>query len=164
MACNIDSERCAVGPQFPLWRIWTHDDTQLGHISILSEEDEMDEDHVAGDFIDDDDDDDPDDDSIEAISTIDGTLSVRTRSRFTDFALVYWLEKDTVNAEKDDEEDETFLIDQEFIAALIEIKRSASRKLTGENLVKAQRTLMLLAQETVFRQVIYFEFDLLAIH
>jgi hypothetical protein len=80
-------------------------------------------------FVYDDDDDDPDDDSIEAMSTIDGTLSVRTRSRFTDFALVYWLEKNTVNPEKDDED---FLIDQEFIAALIEIKRSASRKLAGE--------------------------------
>lgn len=126
------------------------------------------EDHVAADPIDgdgdededdDDDDDDPDDHSTETgttISTIDETLSVRTRSRITDFALIYWLENDIVNPDKDDEEDEIFSIDQEFIAALIEIKRSASRKLTGEDLADAQKALMLIAQETVFRQVINF--------
>jgi hypothetical protein len=49
-----------------------------------------------------------------------------------------------------------FFIDQEFIAALIEIKQSPSRRLTGEGLADAQRALMLLAQETVFRQVVNF--------
>ncbi|KAF8958076.1 hypothetical protein BDZ97DRAFT_2078780 [Flammula alnicola] len=159
VATQVDSERCTVAPQFPLWRIWTHDDTQLGDITILSEEDDTmdEEDPVAADlFVDDSDnfDDDLDDDN-RTISTINETLSIKTRSRITDFAMVYWLESNTVNPHKDDEEDEIFLIDQEFVAALIEIKRAASRKLTGEKLLHAQEILMDLAQRTVFRQALY---------
>ena len=86
---------------------------QLGNITMVSEGHGMYvEDHIATDPIDDnDDDDDPDNDSIEAgtISTIDETLSVKTRSRITDFALIYWLENNIVNPDKDDEEDEIFL-------------------------------------------------------
>jgi hypothetical protein len=108
LACNVDGERCIVAPQFPLWRIWTRDDMQLGNITMVSEGHEMYvEDHIATDPIDYDDDDDPDNDSIEAgtISTIDETLSVKTRSRITDFALIYWLENNIVNPDKDDEDD-----------------------------------------------------------
>ena len=43
IACEIDSERCMVAPQYPLWRIWTHDDTQLGSIIMLAEGDAMDD-------------------------------------------------------------------------------------------------------------------------
>ena len=98
-----------------------------------------------------------DSDDNRTLSSINETISIKTRSRVTDFALTLWVENNHVNPHKDDEEEEVFIIEKEFITALIEIKRAASRKLMGENLVAAQRSLMYHAQEAVFRQVMYLQ-------
>jgi len=159
VASHLDCERLTVAPQFPLWRIWTHDDTQLGDINILPDEDDIImDDPVNGHAVNDEGDPDDDFEFVDAnqtISTINETLSVKTRSRITDFAMVLWLENDTTNSDKDDEDDEIFVIVKEFIPVLIEIKRSPSRRLTGAELEKARGKIMIHAQETVFRQVIY---------
>jgi hypothetical protein len=157
IACEIDSERCMVAPQYPLWRIWTHDDTQLGHIIMLADEGDAMDDLAAEPILDQNDDNDLFDDQG-SISTLNETLSIKTRSRITDFAMLYWLESDSVNPDKDDDEDEAFHIEHEFIPALIEVKRSASRKLTGEALLHDQANLMYRAKEAVFRQVIYLQY------
>ena len=161
IACEIDSERCTVAPQYPLWRIWTHDDTQLGSIIMLPEGDAMD-DLAAEQVCDQNIDDDLFDDQ-ESISTLNETLSVKTRSRITDFAMLYWVERNSVNPDKDDDEDEAFLIEHEFIPALIEVKRSASRKLSEEALLHDQANLMYRAKEAVFRQVIYPQYIILSL-
>ncbi len=36
-AAKIDIERCAVGPQYPLWRLWSEDEEDLGQISIITD-------------------------------------------------------------------------------------------------------------------------------
>ena len=154
IACQIDLERCTVAPQYPLWRIWTRDDAELGLIEILSSDEDQDED--LQEAMDDDGGDDHEEDDLEGditLSSINETLSLKTRSRITDFALVHWQEGDIINPQKSDCEDETFIIEQERVLALIEIKRSPSRKLIGRRLADDQATLMSRAQEAVFRQV-----------
>ena len=56
---------------------------------------------------------------------------IKTRSRITDLALVHWQEGDIINPQKSDCEDETFVIEQERVLALVEIKQSPSWKLIG---------------------------------
>jgi hypothetical protein len=165
LAYNVDRdssirEQCIVAPQFPLWRTWTRDDTQLGDIAMLSgdEDNEMDveEGHIGADPINRDDNDpndkfplwqvwmpnntqpgtgsseeeemDIEDHSEYSINdhynnnsdnnSIHETPNIRTCSCITDLALVYLLKNNTVNSNGDEEE--TFLINQEFIVALIE--------------------------------------------
>jgi len=159
VASIIDCERLTVAPQFPLWRIWTRDDTQLGDISILSEEDddEVMDGTVDGsmDDVNSERSDDDFDNANQTLSTVNETLNIKTRSRITDFAIVFWLESDAINTSKDDEEDEKFSIAEEFIPVLIEVKRSPSRQLTEEKLEESRTNIMISAQEDVFRQVIY---------
>ena len=101
IACQVDLERCTVASQYPLWRIWTHGDTDLGRIEMLSDEDE---DETMGEVHEDDSEDDANDDLIDSendtLSSINETLSTKTRSRITDFALVHWQERDDVNPQK----------------------------------------------------------------
>ncbi len=120
---------------------------------MLTEEDDAMDDLAAGPALDQYDNDLFDDQG--SISTLNETLNIKTRSRITDFAMLYWLESDFVNPDKDDNKDESFLIEHEFIPVLIEVKWSASRQLTGEELLHDQTNLMHRAKEAVFRQVIY---------
>ena len=92
IACQVDLERCTVAPQFPLWRIWTRDDTNLGHIKMLEDSDddqamdfefdgassdaELQEDELL------------DSEGNTTLSSINETFNIKTRSRITDFALV----------------------------------------------------------------------------
>ncbi len=77
----------------------------------------------------------------------------KARSRITDFALLYWIENAGINVYGDDEADEVFAIEREYIPILIEVKRAPSRKLDGNDRTTKFNRLMFRAQEDVFRQV-----------
>jgi hypothetical protein len=82
-----------------------------------------------------------------------GAVRGKTRSRITDFAILYWVDNAAVNVHGDDETDEVFLIDMEYIPILIEVKRAPSRTPGGDMWDLELKKLMLRAQEDVFRQV-----------
>ncbi len=158
IACKVDLERCTVAPQYPLWQIWTHDDMELGHIEMLSDDEDKAMDEVQEDGNPEHDD---DDDLLEGettLSSINETLSITTRSRITYFALVHWQECDDINSQKHDCEDENFVKEEELVLALIKIERCPSRKLTEGKFADVQSAMMLRAQEAVFRQVAYILF------
>ena len=67
------------------------------------------------------------------LSTINETLLDKARSRITDFALLYWIENAGINVHGDDEADDLFAIEREYIPILIEVKRAPSRKLEGSD-------------------------------
>ena len=64
-----------------------------------------------------------------SISSFNETLSFRMQSQITDFALVSWFKKDTIDSNRGNKKDRGYLnnLDQEYIGALIEIKRATSQ-------------------------------------
>jgi len=153
IAAKIDIERCAVGPQYPLWRLWSEDEEDLGQIFIIADgTDNVDMEEAEDDDMEDTEDNTGDLGDI-TLSTINETLLDKARSRITDFALLYWIENARINVYRDDEADELFAIEREYIPILIEVKRAPSRKLEGNDRATKFNRLMFRAQEDVFRQV-----------
>ncbi|SRR5258707_10814656 len=154
IAAKIDIERCTVGPQYPLWRLWSEDEEDLGQISIITDgTDRNDLESGDVDMEEAEDSDMEDNPSDTTLSTINETLLDKARSRITDFALLYWIENAGINVYGDDEADEVFAIEREYIPILIEVKRAPSRKLDGNDRTTKFNRLMFRAQEDVFRQV-----------
>ena len=78
---------------------------------------------------------------------MDETLSIKTCSHITDFAMVYSIETDHTYHNKDNNRDEVLIIGREIISALIEVSQV--------KLLHDQVNVMKCAQEADFRQVIY---------
>ena len=86
---------------------------------------------------------------------MDETLSIKTCSHITDFAMVYLIETDHTYHNKDNNRDEVLIIGQEIISALIEVKWSVFQQLSQVKLLHDQVNVMKCAQEADLRQVIY---------